>query len=277
MFHSRLSSLVSRLRIRKGFTLVELLVFAAIFSFVVMAFIAILTTVLGIQARESSQGEVASQSQYLLQQVQYYVERSSLVDIPQDGATSTLKLVMGINAQDPTYLTLNNGTVYLQQTATGTPQALTSAKVSVSNLSFTRRANPPGHDVVAVSFTMAYNTLNPKQMFSQALQTTVARVSAATFDSSVLPSSTATYNLGVTGQVWSSVNQIINFSGTNVGINVSPVATFQVGSGNVRVDSGDVYVYSNSNGLILKDTSNVCWRVKINTGGSLTTASTTCP
>lgn len=261
----------------RGFTLIELLIFAAIFSFVVVAFITILTSVLNIQVRESSQAEVAGQSQYLLQQVQYYVEHASLVDIPQDVATTTLKLWLGVNSEDPTYLTLSNGIVYLQQTATGTLQAMTSNRVTVSNLTFTRRANPPGHDVVAVSFTMSYNTVNPEQMFSEALQTTVARVSAATFDSSVIPSSTATYNLGVTGNVWSSVNQIIDFSGSNVGINVTPIEAFEVGSGNVRVDSGDVYVHNNANGLVLTDSSGICWRVKVSTSGTLTTASTTCP
>ena len=79
----------------------------------------------------------------MLQQIQYYIEKSSLIDIPQDTPTSTLKLWTGVNANDPTSISLINGTVYLQQTATGTLQALTSGKVTVSNLTFTRRANVP--------------------------------------------------------------------------------------------------------------------------------------
>ena len=262
---------------RKGFTLMELLIFAAIFSFVVVTFITIFILVTNVQIRESSQAEVNGQSQYLLQQVQYYVERASLVDIPQDTPTSTLKLFLGVNSQDPTYLTLTGGTVYLQQTATGTPQALTSSKVTVSSLAFTRRANPPGHDAVGVAFTMSYNTLSPKQVFSQVLQTSITRASAATFDSDLRASSTNAYVIGASAQEWKSINNTIYFSGSNVGIGVTPTVPLQVAGGNVRVDSGDVYVYTNTNGLLLKDTSNVCWRVRVSTGGSLTTASTTCP
>jgi hypothetical protein len=205
------------------------------------------------------------------------VERASLVDMAQDAPTGTLKLFLGMGSQDPTYLTLSSGTVYLQQTATGTLQALTSGKVVVSNLIFTRHANPPGHDSVGIAFTMAYNTTNPGQIFSQALQTSVTRVSAATFDSNLIPSSTATYNVGVSGQTWSSINQVINFSGSNVGIGVSPVAPLEVAGGNVRVDSGDLYIYTAANGLMLKDTNGVCWRVNVSIAGALTTASTTCP
>jgi type II secretory pathway pseudopilin PulG len=275
ILHSTFYILHSR---KRAFTLVELLIYAAIFSVVTVAFTTILLTTVQIQVQQESRAEVNQQSQFALQEVQYYVERASLVDMPQDTATTTLKLWLGVNSQDPTFIKLSSGTLYLQQTATGTLQALTSNKVTVSNLAFTRRANPPGHDSVNVSFTMAYNSPNLKQAFSEVLQTTVARVSAATFDSNVLPSSTATYSLGAAGAIWSSVNGIINFSGSNVGIGVSPVAPLEVAGGNVRVDNGDVYVYTNTNGLILKDVNSVCWRIRVATSGALSTASlVACP
>jgi type II secretory pathway pseudopilin PulG len=269
--------LQSTIYIRKAFTLIELLIFAAIFAVATIAFTTILLATVQIQGRQGSQAEVNQQSQFALQQIQYYIERASLVDVPQDTPTSTLKLYLGINSQDPTFITLNNGVVYLQQTATGTLQALTSSKVTVSNLTFTRRANPPGHDAVNIALTMSFAAPNAQQAFSEILQSSVARVSAATFDSNVLPSSTATYSLGATGAIWNSVNGILNFSGSNVGIGVTPVAPLEVAGGNVRVDNGDVYVYTNTRGLMLKDSSNICWRVTITTGGSLSSASTTCP
>ena len=255
-----------------------MLVFAVIFAIVAVAFTSILVSTLQVQSRQGSQAEVSGQSQFLLQQIQYYVERSSLIDIPQDTPTGTLKLWLGVNAQDPMFITLSGGTVYLRQTATGTLQALTSNKVTVSGLTFTRRANPPGHDAVSVAFTMAFNSANFKQAFSQIAQTTIARVSAATFDTGVYPSSTGE-PLGTSGLLWSPINGVVYFSGSNVGIGVTPAANapLEVAGGNVRVDAGDVYVFSNSYGLMLKDSSGVCWRVKISIAGALTSASTTCP
>ena len=62
-------------------------------------------------------------------------------------------------------------------------------------------------------------------------------VDAATFDSNLIPSSTATYKLGASGQVWTSVNDIIYFSGSNVGIGVSsPGQTLEV-NGGIRINT----------------------------------------
>ena len=236
---------------RKGFTLIEILIFTAIFAFAMVAILGILVVAYRVQNNQSSATEVAQQGQSLMQKIQYYVQGSSVVDIPQDVSTATLKLWLGIAIKDPTYFTLASGTVYFQQTATGTLQALTSNKVTVSNLSFVRHANPPAHDTVSVSFTIAYNSTNPLQAISELFQTSIARVSAATFDSNIVPSSTATYNVGVAGSIWSSINQTIYFSGSKVGIGTaSPQSTLDV-AGNETIGSYAGATAAPSNGLIV--------------------------
>jgi prepilin-type N-terminal cleavage/methylation domain-containing protein len=216
---------------KKGFTLIEVLIATAIFTLVIIAFIGIFVTVTGVQVRQNSAAAVNEESQFLLQKIQYYIQLSSLVSSTQDLASSTLVLRMPSSSLDPTIFTLSNGTVYLQL-ASGTPQPLTSNRVSVSNLLFTRRSNAPGYDAVNVSFTVAYNTSNIKQMLAQALQTSVARVSAATFDSGVYPTVSGNGALGSQSQAWTSVNGILDFSGTNVGINAaSPQQALEVNGG----------------------------------------------
>jgi prepilin-type N-terminal cleavage/methylation domain-containing protein len=66
-------------------------------------------------------------------------------------------------------------TVYLQQTDSGTPTPLTSNKVSVSNLNFTRHyqiasSTAIGNESVSYSFTMSASSPNGQQFFSQTLQ-----------------------------------------------------------------------------------------------------------
>lgn len=209
---------------RDAFTLVELLIFSAIFSIIAVAFLAALVSTVQVQTRQAAAAEVNQQSQFLLQTIEHYVETSSLVELSSDAATTTLKLRMASSTADPTYIYLSGGTVYLQQTDAGTAQPLTSSRVTVSNLAFTKRANPPGHDSVNVVFTVAYNTSNIKQSFLQALQISIARVSAATFDSNVLPSTSNNLSLGVTSQTWQSINNVIYFSGLNVGIGTASPA-----------------------------------------------------
>lgn len=223
---------------REGFTLVELLLFAAIFTVAAMILISVLVSVTQVQVRQAAVAEVNQQSQFLLQTVQRYVQESSLVEMDEDVPTSTLKLRVSSSSLDPTFIYLNpvESIVFLKQTATGTPQALTNSKVRVAELTFVKRANPPAHDSVNVVFTVVYNSNRPGQQFGERLQTGVARVGAATFDSSVFPSSTVPiYDLGTDTRRWRSVNNVIHFSGNNVGIGVvSPSRALDV-SGDVSL------------------------------------------
>jgi prepilin-type N-terminal cleavage/methylation domain-containing protein len=236
-----------RLSQRSAFTLIELLVASVLFSLVIISFMTILVSVTRVQVQQSSTAEVNGQSQFLLQQVKYYVANSSLVDMTVDVATTTLKLRMPGASSDPTYLSLASGTVYLQQTSGGPLVPLTSSRVTVSGLSFVRRANPPAHDSVDVAFTISYNTSNIQQAFAEMFMTSVARVSAASFDSNLVPSSTATYSLGAAGAIWTSVNNVLYFSGSNVGVGVStPQQTLEV-NGGLRLNNSGSLPTCNSN------------------------------
>lgn len=257
---------------RKGYTLVELLIFLAISSVALVAFVGILVIVVQLQVRQTSTGSVQQESTALLQQMQYYVQNSSLVDMPINAVgTSTLRLRMASSSVDPTTITLVNGMVYLQQgSATATP--LTSSRVTVSNLLFVRHANPPSHDTVSISFTTTYNApANTEQFFAQSFRTAVTQVSAATFDSSILPASSTPLNLGWTGNTWNSINGVMYFNGSNVGIGTNaPQATLDVSGGNIFVDTV-------GRGLKLRDPSGGCWLLTVaSTSGALSTASVSC-
>ncbi|MCR4328713.1 MAG: hypothetical protein NUV53_04360 [Patescibacteria group bacterium] len=225
--------------LRKGFTILELIIFSGILTLIVISFLAILVSITRVQVRQTAAAEVNQQSQFLIQTVQYYVEQSSVVDMDENSPTSTLKLRMVASSSDPLYIYLSGGVVYLQQTDNGTPEVLTSDRVSVSNLQFTKRAHPSAHDSVSMVLSVGYNSQNLAESFTQTLNTAVARVSAATFDSNLIPSTTATYDVGVSSQVWRSINNILYFSGSNVGIGVvSPGQTLEV-EGGARLNTTD--------------------------------------
>jgi len=215
--------------------MIELLIATAIFTMVVIAVIGIFVEVLGVQGKQTSSAAVNEESQALLQRIQYYVELSSYVSSTVDVSTSTLILRMPQQAIDPTVISLSGGVVYLTQ-ASGTPTALTSNRVTVPSLSFTRHANPPGHDSVSVAFTVAFATSNIKQAFSQALQTSITRVSAANFDSAIYPSSSP-LPLGQSSGLWSPINGVLYFQNSNVGVGAaSPQQPLEV-NGGVRLNT----------------------------------------
>ncbi len=91
-------------RRRSAFTLIELLVFVAIFAVVVGVFVTILVELVAVQSQQSVSSEVSQQGQYLLQQIQYYVENARLVDMPLDTPQSALTLRESNISTDPTII-----------------------------------------------------------------------------------------------------------------------------------------------------------------------------
>lgn len=257
---------------RQGFTLLELIVFVAIFSFTVVGFVSILVSITKVQVKQGSTAEVSQQSQYVLQTLQYYVERSSLVEATTNVASSSVKLRMAAAAEDPTIIFASGTTIYVKVGA-GNSLPLTSNRVSVSNMTFTKRANPPAKDSVSIGFTISYNTQNFQQQFSQAFSSSVMRVNAATFDSDVNPNAGGTLILGDSSNYWKSINGTIYFNGQNVGISTGVTPP----SSRLQVAGGDVYVSDAGAGVILKSAGGNCYRLGITNGGSATTTALACP
>ena len=267
------------MRFRAGFTLIELIIFTAIFAVGMGAFLAVFTNVSGVAVRQGSTAEVQSQSQFLLQTVQHYVERSSMVSTTVNATTTTLMLRMSSTTEDPVIINMN-GTAVQLKIGSGAAQNITSNKVEVSDLSFTRRSNPGGKNSVAVSFTVSYATGNTTQRYTQSLRTAVARVSAVTFDSDLMPGTAATYALGTSPEQWRSINNTIFFGASNnVGISdlpFTPSARLHV-QGGVRVGNGNLYVDSSSYGAVLKSPSSTCWRLTVDKSGVIGATEITCP
>jgi type II secretory pathway pseudopilin PulG len=216
---------------KDGFTLIELLIFTGIFTGLALIVTSILVIVTRIQSRESGVAEVTSQSNFVLRTVQDTVERASMIDMTQDSASSTLALRMASSSVDPTYIYLSSGTVYLKETSSGTPVALSSSRVTVSTLQFTRRSHAGSSDTVSVTMQMDFNTSNLQQRFSQLFMTGVRKVSAAVFDSNITPSVT-NLTLGTSGLPWKSINGTIYFNGTNVGVGITtPVEKLEIDGG----------------------------------------------
>jgi type II secretory pathway pseudopilin PulG len=157
---------------KKAFTLLEIVIFLAIFSIIIVAFLVIFVSLVNLQSNQSAVAEVNQESQFLLNQIQYNVASARLIDMTLDSAAGMLTLREFASSLDPTYITLSGGVAYLQQGSGSQLQSLTSNKVVVSNLLFTRHFNlngsstPFGTDSVSFSFTMSATSTN-NQAYSQ--------------------------------------------------------------------------------------------------------------
>jgi prepilin-type N-terminal cleavage/methylation domain-containing protein len=225
---------------KKGFTLIELLIYVSIFSIISMLFIAILTVSTKTHQDQLSANEVNTQLHFVTQRIQNLIRESSAiesvgVDNPETPLITEygyIKLRMEDPTRDPTCISLLD----LEGTGQGTlsllegpeeiselhpkfycriPRAehrLTSNRVLVpfSPPGFSARkfSNAPGHDSVQINLTLAYIikegteveaplTYQPRSMF-----TTISRVSAATFDSEIIPSTDNFLDIGIQGTRW---------------------------------------------------------------------------
>ena len=165
-----------------------MLIATSIFVVVAMAFVGILSMVTQVQVQSSSSAVVNQENQFLLQKLQILYRNGKFRGYPYFHAYFHAETADGEFIVRPNAYHARERYGLSSTAERGNLAGATSNKVSISNLSFTRRMNPPGHDAVSISYTMSYNTPNIEQSFSQFFQTSVAQVSAATFDTGVYPS-----------------------------------------------------------------------------------------
>ncbi|MFB6212810.1 MAG: type II secretion system protein [Candidatus Magasanikbacteria bacterium] len=251
----------------KGFSLVELLIYIAIFATSSVFLVSMLMIFTRINLRQNSVNEINQQISFVTNTVQRLVQDSALIDIKKGQSTSTLVLRMSSSSLSKTkvYLDEKDKIIYMEQ-GTSSPVALTDTNVEVSDFSVTRYQNPGAHDTVQVYLTMRYDTSNPRAKFRRTVRTAFSRVSAATFDSNILPNQNATFDLGNSTQKWED-----GFFSGNLGIGVSP-------SSNAALKTnGDIAVSSSSKGLVLTSPGGSCFRIGVDNSGNITTSSVTCP
>ncbi len=227
----------------RGFSLLETLLYLAIFAIVGGALFGILTNVVRISTQEVSGGEVTSQLQFVMQTINRLVQGSSNIEISTSTAVSVLKLRMSNPTQDPTCISLVNGVLKLAQgpdqfqpqNCTTTTTDLTSNKIVVDTALFKRIEFPGGHDQVSVDLQFSNAATGPAKI-SRALHAGISRATAATFDSDLLPNADAQYEVGSSilgGKRWknASFSGNLTVSGT-VGIGTSgPTGKLTVAKG----------------------------------------------
>ncbi len=240
---------------QKAFTLVELLVYVGIFAVVSGLMIGILTTTLRVNQRESASAEATSQLNFVLQTIQRLTRESSAIivnssstnmDTDDTVGSQQTRLVLrmkdsvGSNStdRDPIVIYAENNVIKMSEGRGGYQRVsdLTNNRVLADNLKFTKYTQYPGQDTVGVDIQLTYNSQDPSSRATRNLRTAIARVSAATFDSNLLPGTDNTYEIGYSAnQRWK------NISISNL-LNIGTSATEPVGAQN-----GSIYYNTSTN------------------------------
>ena len=250
----------------RGFSLIELLIYISIFVAISVFLVSILVIFTQIHVKQSSRNEVNNQISFVNTTIQRLVRESSLVDMTSNAATSTLNLRMASSTLDPTLVYLSDNTIYLKE-GSYDPLPLTDSRVTVDDFLATKYENPGGHAIVQVYLTISYSTQGIQAKFKRTIRTAISRVTAATFDSSILPNTGGTYDIGNASQSWKDAY----FSG-NVGIGVSPSAAWSIKA------TGNIGFTTSTKGIVLMAPNGTsCFRLSVTNTGVIATSSVSCP
>ncbi len=152
--------------IKQGFTLIEMLVYTAIFSVMIFALVAYMSTLSQSQIRNQAVLEVNDQGVQALRVITQNLRNATVINSPTLGTSANSLSVNTTSAgTTPTLFTLSGGILYLTQ-GTNAAVALTNNKVTVSNLSFSNVSRPSTFGTVKVSFTLTSITNSSKAEYN---------------------------------------------------------------------------------------------------------------
>lgn len=180
-----------------GFTLIELLIYVAIFVVSAMFLVGVLIAITRVQNKQTSSNEVLQQTTFVGNFIQRLVRESSVIDMPTGESTTSIRLRMSESGVDPT-LVFSSGTIIYASQGTSSAVAITNSSIVVNEFSVTKLQNSANQAVLDVYFVLNYDTENPQFAASKSYRSAITRISAATFDSHLLPGA-ATYNIGQQG------------------------------------------------------------------------------
>ncbi len=293
-----------KLKNSKGFTLTEILIYLGIFALVGGFLVDVLVNALEVNTESQSVRTVTEEGRFIVETVKRVVRDSSLIDIGTTTPQGTLILRMNdyANNRDFIHIYASGTRAYMAEgvidNTTGASStcpsslppvcvlnALTDERVNVDSLSFKRFSNAPGHDSLQIDFTLSYASTKAQSQFSKAFRTSVARVSAAVFDSSLIPNG-SNLSVGVSGQKWQDgyFSGLLDITGNlTVGSNILRVNTSnsRVGIGTVtpakklHVSGGDIYI--DGNGRLFFYATSTCYTLSFNQNGTFATSSVACP
>ncbi len=210
---------------KKGFTLVELLIYSVIFAGVSLTLVYFLSTFFRVSGYQASSSEVANQANFILGKIQNEIATSTIV-VVNDTATSSptydetdgtlnqkhAHLILKTRAEtsgdasdnaSPVLIYKSGNNVMLKR-GNGAETALNNSSVAVTNLAFTKVSTPPGKDVVLIDLTLQYQSPNAVDRISRDFTLGVSRAQAAAFDSNLNPNGSG-LTIGSGAAKWASL------------------------------------------------------------------------
>ncbi len=155
-----------------GFSLIELLIYMAFFSVILVISTDILVTVLDARSEANAADAVDYDGQYILSRLAYDVGRSSNILLPENLGDRSTSLELIIDGENYTY-SLNDG--YLQLTSGASSDNLNGNRTVVDSVSFQKIGNPLGKETLVFQLTISSAGLTQGRTEVRSYQTVFGR------------------------------------------------------------------------------------------------------
>lgn len=140
---------------QSGFTLIEMLLYIALSSIVLLALSQFFVLSLSIRAKAQSVAEVEQQGSLALKTMTQIIRNASAITVPTAGAaSSSLTITVPTGVKSPTIFDLSGGVLRIKEGA-GSPINLTDSRVAVTNLVFSNLSVTADHGTVRIQFTLS--------------------------------------------------------------------------------------------------------------------------
>lgn len=166
-----------RLNFKRGFTLLELLIYVVVLAVVTTVISSLFISLNRGRGQMESRSEVNSNLQFAMEKISRDLKYASSVALPDAANSTSTSLIISVYGSTVTY-DVSSGRLR-RQIGSETPQAITSDKVTVAVPVFTRLENTNqvlGKTAVSIEIDiiMAYDSQSPDYQYSERKKTTVA-------------------------------------------------------------------------------------------------------
>jgi prepilin-type N-terminal cleavage/methylation domain-containing protein len=146
---------------QSGLTLIELLLYIAIFSIIITAVVSISISATAQRVRNNAIAEVDYQGEAVISYIMQTIRNSQTINSPSPNNTSgSISVNTNLLANNPTVFdSVSDGLRQRIRVREGNPSTdnfLTNNRVTVTNISFTNSAIVGGRDSIKIQFTLQY-------------------------------------------------------------------------------------------------------------------------
>lgn len=158
--------------LQKGVTIVEMMLYMAIFAILMTVLTQIFVSTLDLQTESKATSSVQQDGGYILSRLTYDIQRAHAVTLPAIYGIASPTLQITINGISYTYgLDANKNLVLSNDQGTSN---LNSADTTVQSISFMRIGNSGGKSTIQISYQIRGTTQRVQGYQTQSFQTTVS-------------------------------------------------------------------------------------------------------